>query len=181
VENVHRSYLYAWEAAAAYAQLLADLGWSQEELASRIGRSRPQVSNTLRLLKLPPDVQRRVAAGVLSAGHARALLSLEDSAAMDRLAQRIVAEGLSVRAVEELILLGEADGKERTKTPRQRKKAKRDPALESVVNDVTELLQHALDTRVHIDGVTSKHSHARIVIECADIEDVQRVAGVISG
>lgn len=181
LENLHRSNLNALEEAAAYAQLLADFGCSQEELAQRIGRSRPQVSNTLRLLKLPPDVQRRVAAGVLSAGHARALLSLEDSAAMERLAQRIVAEGLSVRAVEELIVLGEADGKERTKTPRQRTKAKRDPALESVVTEVTELLQHALDTRVHIDGVTSPNARARIVIECADIEDVQRIAGVISG
>jgi ParB family transcriptional regulator, chromosome partitioning protein len=181
LENLHRSNLNALEEAAAYAQLLADFGCSQEELASRIGRSRPQVSNTLRLLKLPPDVQRRVAAGVLSAGHARALLSLEDPAAMDRLAQRIVAEGLSVRAVEELILLGEADGKERTKTSRQRKKAQLDPALESIVSEVTETLQHTLDTRVHVEGVTSKNSRARIVIECADIEDVQRIAGVISG
>src|SRR5690606_32320636 len=95
------------EEAAAYTQLLEDFGCTQEELATRIARSRPQISNTLRLLKLPPLVQRRVAAGVLSAGHARALLGLPDGAAMERLAQRIVAEGLSVRATEEIVALGE--------------------------------------------------------------------------
>src|SRR6476660_4513688 len=107
LENLHRSQLNALEEAAAYQQLLDDFGCSHEELASRIGRSRPQISNTLRLLKLPPLVQRRVAAGVLSAGHARALLGLGDGAAMERLAQRIVAEGLSVRDVEELVSRGE--------------------------------------------------------------------------
>ena len=107
LENLHRSQLNPLEEAAAYQQLLDDFGCSHEELATRIGRSRPQISNTLRLLKLPPLVQRRVAAGVLSAGHARALLGLSDGAAMERMAQRIVAEGLSVRTVEELVSLGE--------------------------------------------------------------------------
>ncbi|MFP5312632.1 MAG: ParB/RepB/Spo0J family partition protein, partial [Actinomycetes bacterium] len=105
LENLHRSQLNPLEEAAAYQQLLEDFGTTHEQLADRIGRSRPQVSNTLRLLKLPPLVQRRVAAGVLSAGHARALLSLPDAAAMERLAQRIVAEGMSVRATEEAVTL----------------------------------------------------------------------------
>src|SRR6478736_4675964 len=103
LENLHRSQLNPLEEAAAYQQLLDDFGCSHEELATRIGRSRPQISNTLRLLKLPPLVQRRLAAGVLSAGHARALLGMADGAAMERMAQRIVAEGLSVRNVEELV------------------------------------------------------------------------------
>ncbi|HET8767186.1 MAG TPA: ParB/RepB/Spo0J family partition protein, partial [Pedococcus sp.] len=106
LENLHRSQLNPLEEAAAYSQLLEDFGCTHDELAGRIGRSRPQISNTLRLLKLPPMVARRVAAGVLSAGHARALLSLEDGGAMERLAQRIVAEGLSVRSVEEIVALG---------------------------------------------------------------------------
>ena len=107
LENLHRSQLNPLEEAAAYQQLLDDFGCTHDELAARIGRSRPQISNTLRLLRLPPLVQRRVAAGVLSAGHARALLGLDDSAAMERLAQRIVAEGLSVRSVEEIVAVGE--------------------------------------------------------------------------
>ena len=106
LENLHRSQLNPLEEAAAYQQLLDDFGCSQEELATRIGRSRPQISNTLRLLRLPPVVARRLAAGVLSAGHARALLGLDDAASMERLAQRIVAEGLSVRSVEEVVSLG---------------------------------------------------------------------------
>ncbi len=106
LENLHRSQLNPLEEAAAYDQLLQDFGCTHDELAGRIGRSRPQISNTLRLLKLPPLVQRRVAAGVLSAGHARALLGLDEAAAQERLAQRIVAEGLSVRSVEEIVALG---------------------------------------------------------------------------
>jgi ParB family chromosome partitioning protein len=109
LENLHRVQLNPLEEAAAYQQMLEDFGCTQEELATRIHRSRPQISNTLRLLKLPPLVQRRVAAGVLSAGHARALLALPDAGAMERLAQRIVAEGLSVRAVEEIVTLGGVD------------------------------------------------------------------------
>ena len=106
LENLHRSELNPLEEAAAYDQLLQDFGCTHDELAGRIGRSRPQISNTLRLLKLPPAVQRRVAAGVLSAGHARALLGLDDETSQERLAQRIVAEGLSVRSVEEIVALG---------------------------------------------------------------------------
>ena len=107
LENLHRAQLNPLEEAAAYAQMLEDFGCTQDELAARIQRSRPQISNTIRLLRLPPTVQRRVAAGVLSAGHARALLTVEDAARQERLAQRVVAEGLSVRAVEELVAVGE--------------------------------------------------------------------------
>src|SRR6478735_5973515 len=118
LENLHRSQLNPLEEAAAYQQLLDDFGCSHEQLATRIGRSRPQISNTLRLLKVPPLVQRRVAAGVLSAGHARALLSLEDGGAMERLAQRIVAEGLSVRSVEEIVSIGGDDEPRQVRRPR---------------------------------------------------------------
>ena len=107
LENLHRAQLNPLEEAAAYQQMLEDFGCTQEELASRIKRSRPQISNTIRLLRLPPTVQRRIAAGVISAGHARALLAIEDPASQERLAERVVAEGLSVRAVEELVTVGE--------------------------------------------------------------------------
>ena len=106
LENLHRSQLNPLEEAAAYGQLLEDFGCTHEELAQRIGRSRPQISNTLRLLKLTPPVQRRVAAGVLSAGHARALLSVDDAAMQDKLAARVTAEGISVRGLEEIVSLG---------------------------------------------------------------------------
>src|SRR5688572_644082 len=121
LENLHRSQLNPLEEAAAYQQLLDDFGCTHEELATRIGRSRPQISNTLRLLKLPASVQRRVAAGVLSAGHARALLGLPSGDAIERLAQRIVAEGLSVRTVEEIVSLGDMNGDD-TPAPRRRNK-----------------------------------------------------------
>jgi ParB family chromosome partitioning protein len=107
LENLHRADLNPLEEAAAYQQMLEDFGCTQQELASRIKRSRPQISNTIRLLRLPPIVQRRIAAGVISAGHARALLAVEDPAGQERLAERVVAEGLSVRAVEELVTVGE--------------------------------------------------------------------------
>ena len=110
LENLHRSQLNPLEEAAAYAQLLEDFGCTHEELAARIGRSRPQISNTIRLLRLSPAVQRRVAAGVLSAGHARALLAVEDPELQDRLAQRVVAEGISVRGLEEIVAVGVEDG-----------------------------------------------------------------------
>ena len=109
IENLHRAQLDPLEEAAAYKQLLDDFGATHEQLAQKIGRSRPHISNTLRLLNLPPAVQKRVAAGVISAGHARALLSLDDPLAQERLAQRIVAEGLSVRTVEEIVSLGGDD------------------------------------------------------------------------
>jgi ParB family transcriptional regulator, chromosome partitioning protein len=176
LENLHRANLNALEEAAAYAQLLADFGCTQEELATRIGRSRPQVTNTLRLLKLPADVQRRVAAGVLSAGHARVLLSLRDDAAMERMAQRIVAEGLSVRAVEELVILGESD-EPKARKPRQKPRAAE--AHTELIADLTERVQEALDTRAVIS--LGKKARARITIECADVEDLRRVVDVISG
>lgn len=179
LENLHRANLNALEEAAAYSQLLADFGCTQDELAQRIGRSRPQVSNTLRLLKLPPDVQRRVAAGVISAGHARALLSLEDPAAMEALATRIVAEGLSVRSVEELIILGEAGttAKER----RARKPKTRPAAVQELVGDIANRLADALDTRVTIDGLAKANARGKIVIDVADAEDLRRIADVIEG
>ena len=180
LENLHRADLNALEEAAAYQQLLSDFGCTQEELARRIGRSRPQVTNTLRLLRLPPDVQRRVAAGVLSAGHARALLSLDDPAAMNALAARIVAEGLSVRATEEIIIVGDADGRRRTSSTRSRARNSRDPDLAAAVSELLEGLGNRLDTRVGFDGFATRTSHGRIVIECADIDDLRRIADVLT-
>jgi ParB family transcriptional regulator, chromosome partitioning protein len=177
LENLHRSNLNALEEAAAYSQLLADFGCTQEELAQRIGRSRPQVSNTLRLLKLPPDVQRRVAAGVLSAGHARALLSLDDTDAMNALAQRIVNEGLSVRNVEEIILLGQGKAKKKSNS----KGKSRTDSLQDLVEEVQERLGDALDTRVTISGLPRSNSRGTIVIEAADAEDLRRIAEAIAG
>ncbi len=166
LENLHRTALNPLEEAAAYQQLLEDFGCTQDELATRIGRSRPQVSNTLRLLRLPPLVQRRVAAGVLSAGHARALLGLTDAAAMERLAQRIVAEGLSVRTVEEIVTLGDAPT-----APPARQHARpgtRHPQLD----DYTTTLADRLDTRV---GITLGRRKGRITVEFASVEDLQRI------
>ncbi len=168
LENLHRSQLNPLEEAAAYQQLLDDFGCSQEELAGRIGRSRPQVSNTLRLLRLPPLVQRRVAAGVLTAGHARALLSLDDAAAMERVAQRIVAEGLSVRSVEEIVTTGLADGK----PTRQPKPGSRRPQLD----DLAHRLSDRLDTRVQIN---LGRRRGKMVVEFASMEDLDRVLAIM--
>ena len=176
LENLHRANLNALEEAAAYSQLLADFGCTQEELATRIGRSRPQVSNTLRLLRLPPEVQRRVAAGVLSAGHARALLSLDDPAAMEAMATRIVAEGLSVRSVEELVLLGDV-GAAKEKKPR--KARGRDGSMVELAGDVSARLADALDTRVTVQGLATPKARGRIVIDVADAEDLRRIADLI--
>jgi len=170
LENLHRAQLNALEEAAAYQQLLDDFGCTQEELATRIGRSRPQVSNTLRLLRLPAPVQRRVAAGVLSAGHARALLALDDQDAMERLAGRIVAEGLSVRAVEEIVSLGEADGRERARVSRPRKPSA--PGL----GDIAERLSERLETRVRVESGKSK---GKITVEFATLEDLRRIVDLI--
>ena len=178
LENLHRADLNALEEAAAYQQMLSDFGCTQEELAARIGRSRAQVSNTMRLLKLPPAVQRRVAAGVLSAGHARALLSLSDDAAIERLAERIVAEGLSVRSVEELIILGEADGK--TRERKQRRTRGRGQEVDEAVRSMTADLADALDTTVTTAGFASASARGRIVIECADVEDLRRIRDLIA-
>jgi ParB family chromosome partitioning protein len=172
LENLHRANLNALEEAAAYQQLLDDFGCTQEELATRIGRSRPQVSNTLRLLRLPAPVQRRVAAGVLSAGHARALLSLDDTAAMDALATRIVAEGLSVRAVEEIVAVGEADGRERVRVARPRKTVA--PGL----TEIADRLSDRLETRVRVEAGRSK---GKVTIEFATMDDLRRIVDVIDG
>jgi len=173
LENLHRANLNPLEEAAAYQQLLEDFGCTQEELATRIGRSRPQISNTLRLLKLPSDVQKRVAAGVLSAGHARALLGLEDPAAMQKLADRIVKEGLSVRSVEEIILVtkGESKGKKKSRTPIT--------ATSDLLELVAGRLEDRLDTRVVIAGLKSKTSRGKITIEVADLDDLRRIADAI--
>ena len=169
LENLHRAELNPLEEAAAYQQLLDDFGCTHEELAGRIGRSRPQISNTLRLMKLPPLVQRRVAAGVLSAGHARALLGLSDGAAMERLAQRIVAEGLSVRSVEEIVLLGE-----RGEEPRRRPSATREPRPE--LEEHAARLADRLDTRVAISMGRRK---GKVTVEFASVEDLERILGLL--
>lgn len=178
LENLHRADLNPLEEAAAYAQLLADFACTQDELATRIGRSRPHISNTIRLLKLPPDVQRRVAAGVLSAGHARALLAIDDPGVIERIAQRIVAEGLSVRATEELIILGDFDTSDDHSTPKKSKQPANTESHAALIAEFTERLQDALDTRVHI--TMNRKTRSRITIECADVEDLRRVVDVIS-
>lgn len=171
LENLHRSQLNALEEAAAYQQLLDDFGCTHEELAARIHRSRPQISNTLRLLRLPPLVQRRVAAGVLSAGHARALLGLPDAAAMERLAQRIVAEGLSVRATEEIVTLG--GDPERPAPVRRPRAGGRNAALD----DLAGRLSDRFDTRVKI--VLGK-SKGRLTVEFASVDDLNRILSTLS-
>ncbi|WP_370617022.1 ParB/RepB/Spo0J family partition protein [Mumia sp. Pv 4-285] len=166
LENLHRSQLNPLEEAAAYQQLLDDFGCTHDQLATRIGRSRPQISNTLRLLRLTPAVQRRVAAGVISAGHARALVSVTDSERQDRLAQRVVAEGLSVRALEELVALGEGD--EPAVEPRQRVRRPVAPKLA----DLADRLADRFDTRVKVDLGKTK---GKITVEFASIDDLERI------
>ena len=169
LENLHRAQLNPLEEASAYQQLMADFGATQEELAKRIARSRPQIANTLRLLKLPPSVQKMVAAQVITAGHARALLSLSTAEEMERLAERIVAEGLSVRTTEEIVRLGKAKA---TPRPRARQRRPLSPLGESVVS----ALADAYDTRVTI---TEGRKKGRIVIEFAGSDDLQRIADLI--
>lgn len=168
LENLHRSNLNPLEEAAAYQQLLEDFACTHDELAQRIGRSRPQISNTLRLLKLSPAVQRRVAAGVLSAGHARALLGVPDAELQDRLAQRVVAEGISVRGLEEIVAVGEVGGTTRRPT-RAKPKA---PGL----SELSERLGDRLETRVKIDLGKAK---GKISIEFANTGDLQRIVDLI--
>ncbi|MFE4542769.1 ParB/RepB/Spo0J family partition protein [Arthrobacter sp. NPDC056727] len=171
LENLHRSQLNPLEEAAAYQQLLEDFGTTHEQLADRIGRSRPQVSNTLRLLKLPPLVQRRVAANVLSAGHARALLSLPDAASMERLAQKIVAEGMSVRATEEAVTLHrEPATPAKNNIPRPGARHERLDYLASSLSD-------RLDTNVKISLGARK---GRVSIEFASVEDLNRIMDVLA-
>ncbi|GGC01130.1 ParB/RepB/Spo0J family partition protein [Cellulomonas carbonis] len=171
LENLHRSQLNPLEEAAAYQQLLDDFGCTHDELARRIHRSRPQISNTLRLLRLPPLVQRRVAAGVLSAGHARALLGLPDAAAMERLAQRIVAEGLSVRATEEIVTLG--GDPERPAPVRRPRPGHRNAALD----DLATRLSDRFDTRVKIALGRTK---GRLTVEFASVDDLNRILATLS-
>lgn len=167
LENLHRSQLNPLEEAAAYRQLLDDFGCTHDELADRIGRSRPQISNTLRLLRLAPNVQRRVAAGVLSAGHARALVTIENPEVQDRLASRVVAEGLSVRALEEIVAVG-PDGQ-----PKPTKRKTTGPTLTSPrVAEIADRLSDRYDTRVRIQLGRTK---GKVVIEFATIDDLERI------
>lgn len=172
LENLHRVQLNALEEAAAYQQLLDDFGCTHAELSDRIGRSRPQISNTLRLLKLPALVQRRVAAGVLSAGHARALLGLTDGSAQERLAQRVVAEGLSVRSVEEIVATSESDDDDPAAGSARRRSRPRAPRLDDIATSLSE----RLDTRVKVDLGRSK---GKVTIEFATIDDLERIVGII--
>lgn len=173
LENLHRAQLNPLEEAAAYDQLLKDFNCTHDQLADRIGRSRPQVSNTLRLLRLSPPVQRRVAAGVLSAGHARALLSVDDSEEQDRLAHRIVAEGLSVRAVEEIVTLMGSRPQSTPKAKGPRAGARLSPAL----TDLASRLSDRFETRVKVDLGQKK---GKIVVEFASIDDLDRILGTLA-
>ena len=168
LENLHRSQLNPLEEAAAYQQLLEDFSCTHDELAGRIGRSRPQISNTLRLLKLSPAVQRRVAAGVLSAGHARSLLAIEDADVQDRLAGRVVSEGISVRGLEEIVALGEHG--EKPDRPRRRRPVA--PGL----GEIAERLSDRLETRVKVDLGKTK---GKITVEFASLADLQRIVDVM--
>jgi ParB family chromosome partitioning protein len=171
LENLHRAQLNPLEEAAAYQQLLADFGGTQEELATRLGRSRPQIANTMRLLKLPASVQRKVAAGVISAGHAKALLSLDDAAEMEPLADRIVAEGLSVRNVEEIVLL------RKDSQPSRKRSRSRGPSPEMVdaALAVETRLGDRLDTTVSISGARTAKARGKLVIDFADLDDLLRI------
>jgi ParB family transcriptional regulator, chromosome partitioning protein len=170
LENLHRQQLDPLEEAAAYQQLLDDFGATHEQLAQKVGRSRPHISNTLRLLNLPPGVQKRVAAGVLSAGHARALLSLADSQAQERLAQRIVDEGLSVRSVEEIVLLGGDKPEKPARKPTAKPVA---PALRHLSDRLSDLFE----TRVKVEMGRNK---GKITVEFATIDDLERIVKAMS-
>ncbi|MDO5633380.1 MAG: ParB/RepB/Spo0J family partition protein, partial [Micrococcus sp.] len=173
LENLHRSQLNPLEEAAAYQQLMDDFDCTQDELSRRIGRSRPQISNTLRLMKLPPLVQRRVAQGVLSAGHARALLGLTDPAEMERLAQRIVSEGLSVRATEEAVALSQGV-RQAAPAARRRQDTARHERLDTFATALTD----RLDTQVKITLGARK---GKIAIDFASVEDLHRIMELIQG
>lgn len=174
LENIHRAQLNPLEEAAAYQQLLEEFDVTHEELASRLGRSRPVITNMIRLLKLPIPVQRRVAAGVLSAGHARAVLSLEAGAeAQEALAARIVAEGLSVRATEEAVTLANHDGAPDPATPTKR----RPPMVMPGLQDIADRLSDRLDTKVSV-GLSKRKG--KIVIEFGSVDDLERIVEVLS-
>lgn len=168
LENIHRSELNPLEEGAAYQNLLNDFGYTHEELAVKVGKSRPTITNTLRLLNLPASVQRKVAAGILSAGHARALLSLVDSLDIENLANRIVSEGLSVRAVEEIVAMNE--GRSRGATVRH-------PMKEKLHHkELGEVLGNKFETRVTVE---LGRKHGKITIEFADEEDLARIAQLL--
>jgi ParB family transcriptional regulator, chromosome partitioning protein len=169
VENIHRSQLNPLEEGAAYQQLLNDFGYTHDELADRLGKSRPAITNTMRLLNLPASVQRRVAAGVLTAGHARALLSLSDEKEIEALANRIVAEGLTVRAVEEIVATGGSKIKGGS--------IKRGKLLAPRLKEIGDQLSDALDTRVSVELGKKK---GKIVIEFATVEDLERITKLIN-
>jgi len=171
IENLHRQQLDPLEEAAAYQQLLDDFGATHEELARKVGRSRPHISNTLRLLNLPPAVQKRVAAGVLSAGHARALLSLDSLEAQERLASRIVAEGLSVRAVEEIVAVGSDD------SPRRPVRTATKPPTAPGLRHLADRLSDLFETRVKVELGRRK---GKIVVEFATIDDLERIVKAMS-
>ncbi|GAA0930973.1 ParB/RepB/Spo0J family partition protein [Pseudonocardia zijingensis] len=172
LENIHRVQLNPLDEAAAYEQLLEEFGVTQTELADRLGRSRPVVTNTIRLLKLPVSVQRRVAAGVLSAGHARALLGVEDPGKQEDLAARIVAEGLSVRATEEAVVLLRRDSPTSAAKPNRRK-----PMQAPGLQDLAERLSDTFDTRVKVELGQRK---GRIVVEFGSVEDLERIARLMN-
>ena len=169
IENIHRSQLNALEEGAAYSQLLNDFNCTQEELAKKLGRSRTVITNMIRLLNLPTSVQQKVAAGTISAGHARALLGLSDNTSIEKLANRIVAEGLSVRTVEELIALTKPSSKKTTTSATK----KQTPELK----ELGEQLGDVLDTRVRIQSAAGK---GEIIVEYSGAEDLQRLVKLIS-
>jgi ParB family transcriptional regulator, chromosome partitioning protein len=169
IENIHRSQLNPLEEGAAYQQLLNDFSYTHDELAVKLSKSRPAITNTMRLLNLPPSVQRKVAAGVISAGHARALLSLTDEKEIENLANRIVAEGLTVRAVEEIAATGAA--KVKSGSVRSGK------IIAPKLKEISEQLSDHLDTRVNVELGKQK---GKIVIEFATIEDLERISKVIT-
>lgn len=171
IENLHREQLNPLEEAAAYQQLLDDFGATHEELAGKVGRSRPHISNTLRLLNLHPVVQKRIAAGVLSAGHARALLGLDNPQAQEHLAHRIVAEGLSVRAVEEIVAVGDGPSARASRERRPR------PSASPQLRELAGRLSDVLDTHVKVELGRRK---GKIVIEFASLDDLERIVDVMS-
>jgi len=168
VENIHRSQLNPLEEGAAYQQLLNDFNYTHDELALKLSKSRPAITNTMRLLNLPPTVQRKVAAGVISAGHARALLSLTDEKEIENLANRIVAEGLTVRAVEEIVAIGGAKVKSGS--------LRTGKLLSPKLKEISDQLSDYLETRVHVELGKKK---GKIVIEFATVEDLERINKVI--
>jgi ParB family chromosome partitioning protein len=169
LENLHRAQLNPLEEAAAYQQLLEDFDCTHDDLAQRIGRSRPQITNTIRLLRLSPAVQRRVAAGVLSAGHARSLLAVADPEQQDRLAQRVVSEGISVRGLEEIVALGEDDTSRKSRGPRIK------PMAPGLV-EIGDRLSDRFETRVKVDLGRSK---GKITVEFATLDDLRRIVDIM--